>query len=449
LKSEAFLERVLAFLVTDETFCQKYLNLLSKELFESFPILDRIYAALKQYYDKYKVHPPLLDFAQVVTQDPIDGYLAVDEEESDDIVDLLMDFADVPLTARPRVEERLESELMRLGTVKAIREGLTLTQADDFSADEIREIITSLEGAERISFKKNLGSSIAYDLEERWQRRIEERKNKLRIPTFFLDFDGTMRGGVPEKSLCVMLGRQSTGKTTSLIHLAKVAFLCGHPVLYVTLELSKEMVEDRFDACLTDTKTNYLLKYKDQVNEARSRWSSKNGEDIIVVEGEARKFNVATLQYTLDNLARTKKYYPKLICVDYADLMLSDRRYDQRRFELEDIYMALRALAVKGKYILWTASQANRSGAKEDYLRLEHMAESDSKASNADLVVTINLNEEQKARHEAFLFCAKSRFGPDSEKIGVIVQDLEKTNFIITSPSMVNQPVIKPRKLIV
>ena len=100
-----------------------------------------------------------------------------------------------------------------------------------------------------------------------------------------------------------------------------------------------------------------------------------------------------------------------LIIVDYADLMLSRKDYEQSRFELKAITEDLRGLGMELKVPVWTASQSNREGYKANIITSSMVGEAISKIEIADLVLTFS---SKKCLH-----VAKNRNGKDGVTFGV------------------------------
>ena len=76
-----------------------------------------------------------------------------------------------------------------------------------------------------------------------------------------------------------------------------------------------------------------------------------------------------------------------------------------------------------------TATQTNREGAKSSVARMEHVAEDFNRIRIADLVISINANEEEKKKGVARLFFAASR-NQKGDITVYIRQDFERMQFV-------------------
>jgi replicative DNA helicase len=103
---------------------------------------------------------------------------------------------------------------------------------------------------------------------------------------------------------------------------------------------------------------------------------------------------------------------PDLIIIDYADLLTS-KASKEKRDKLDDIYTNLRGLATEMKLPIWTASQVNRSGAREDIIQGDRMAESYSKMMITDFAMSLARNAEDKEGGTGRWHIMKNRYGAD------------------------------------
>ena len=87
---------------------------------------------------------------------------------------------------------------------------------------------------------------------------------------------------------------------------------------------------------------------------------------LYIREYPAGQATVNTIHAHLEKCIQ-QNIEPDLIIIDYADLLTS-KASKEKRDKLDDIYTNLRGLATELKIPIWTASQVNRSGAREDII---------------------------------------------------------------------------------
>ena len=95
------------------------------------------------------------------------------------------------------------------------------------------------------------------------------------------------------------------------------------------------------------------------------------------------------------------------------DLLKSETKYKEKRWDLESISESLRALAQNVGCPLWTATQSNRTGLDAELVSMGSIAESFAKVFVADLVMTLSRTREDKQSNTGRLYVAKNRSGSD------------------------------------
>lgn len=109
----------------------------------------------------------------------------------------------------------------------------------------------------------------------------------------------------------------------------------------------------------------------------------------------------------------------------------------------KQITRKLRALTYKYSIPFWTACQINRDGMKENTPELQHIAESIAIASEADLIVSLHQQPEDKEMNIMRLSFLKSRLGPNGFSINLYFNQanlrFESINESQTSPATIEE----------
>ena len=87
---------------------------------------------------------------------------------------------------------------------------------------------------------------------------------------------------------------------------------------------------------------------------------------------------------------------PDLIIIDYVDLLSSRKRTRERKDEIDDIYTSTKGLAKQLNIPVWSVSQVNRAGAKDDIIEGDKAAGSYDKMMVADLCLSLSRQKEDK-----------------------------------------------------
>ncbi len=235
--------------------------------------------------------------------------------------------------------------------------------------------------------------------------------------------------GWGRKELSVLMGAAKAGKSMSLGDFAKNASLAGFNVLYVTLEVSAAIIADRTDANVSSTPIKdvggkpFDVETKIKAMAAKGKLGLLNFEEF-----PSGMFTPGMLRRLIET-HRTKGWAYDLIVVDYADIMAPDHRSDQERENLRDIYLQLRAIAFEQNAAMLTATQTNREGAKSATAKMTDVAEDFNKVRTADILISLNSTEPERAAGEARLYFAAHRNGKSDFTLR-IKQDRSRMQFI-------------------
>jgi replicative DNA helicase len=132
---------------------------------------------------------------------------------------------------------------------------------------------------------------------------------------------------------------------------------------------------------------------------------------LIVKKFPANSCNPNDIRRHLSFVKNKFGFIPDLMVFDYADIMKSNKLYEERRFEIESIYYDLRNIAEEYNSVNWTASQTTRNWKEKDIIEIEDVDECYKKAAASDVIVSLNQTLEERRSHPqtARLFVSKNR----------------------------------------
>ncbi len=93
---------------------------------------------------------------------------------------------------------------------------------------------------------------------------------------------------------------------------------------------------------------------------------------------------------------------PDLIIIDYIDLLSTRKRNVDRKGEIDDIYTSTKGLARELNIPIWSVSQVNRAGAKDDIIEGDKAAGSYDKMMITDLSMSLSRKKEDKVNGTGF-----------------------------------------------
>lgn len=289
----------------------------------------------------------------------------------------------------------------------AILKCADLIDKNDF--DPVEEIITKAtlvgqnEDAEQYDFWQEADNRMKLR-----QAIISGLVGPTGITTGFKEVDEALyHKGWGRKELTVLMGPAKSGKSMALVTFGMKAALAGYNVLYVSLEVNKNIIADRLEANLSGVKMNDLPTKMKQAHDASIIAATRAGH-LKVHDFASGSFTNNQLRRLLHRYAAAGIKFD-LVIVDYADLMAPDRVSNEPRENSRLIYVGLRGIAHEFNCALLSATQTNRAGFKAATGDMEHVAEDINKVRTVDLMISLNRDEVEKENNEARLFLAASR----------------------------------------
>ncbi len=318
--------------------------------------------------------------------------------------------------------ELVAQKAVRRRLIKASGEISELGYNEETSTEELLEKAEAeLFSVSDQSLKQDL-VSIESILTESFDRMEELHRNKgaLRgIRTGYRDLDN-MTAGLQRSDLVILAARPAMGKTTLVTNLAyNVATIAKQPVLFFSLEMSKEQLVDRMlaDASgvdawnirtgnLSDDDFSKLSEAMGELAEAPIFIDDTPGLSVLEMRTKARR---ATHEHPLG-----------LIVVDYLQLMQSSNSSHQsnRVQEVSEISRGLKLIARELNVPVVALSQLSRSveSRSPQIPQLADLRESGSIEQDADIVMFIYreayYNPETERENITDLIIAKHRNGP-------------------------------------
>ena len=422
--NEPFQTKIAALTMRDPTFVAATHHLLQPGYFENQGEALLVNLLLR-YYAKYRRLPDPTTLLQLIKDDSKAKIIRA--EHLPLVVAALKKLRVTDIADRDFAIDKVAEFARHQAVAKAIYDSVGLLEKKRF--DKIEGLIKQ---AVEIAAENDSGD---YDFFSNISQRTDVRLDKASgalpptgIPTGVLKMDERLyHRGWGRKELTVLLGGAKAGKTMALINFAKSAALLKRNVLYVTLEVSRDIICDRLDACITDTMMTELSKHIHDVNNKVKSLVGKSGR-LEVREYPTGAFSPRDLRRLIERY-RSKGVQFDLVVVDYADIMAPSHRTDDPIENSKGVYMELRALAIEENLAMLTATQTNRTGYTAAVAKAEHVAEDFNKVRLADLMISINASDDERAKGEARLYFTASR-NQESGFTMLVKQDRSRMQFI-------------------
>lgn len=421
-----FQSKIAALWIRDETFYRRTDGLIRAEYFESRAEAALVHIA-SEYHSRYLRLPDRSEWAELIKD--AKAQKAIRDDDIPDMVAALKKALKSPLNGREyavdKVAEFAKSQAIQMAYLKS----LDMVQKGDLAGAEKLMVKAFATGAQAVVQDYDFWN----DVESRSQYRRDKEAGLIKpdgITTGVPKLDKLLYHlGWGRKELSVIMGGAKKGKSTGLLHFALAGSISGANVLYVTLEVAARIIAERMDANVSGIDMQDLnAKLNEVEKNVKDRAAIRKPGCLKVVEFPSGTLTCTELRRVLE-FYRAQGITFDMIVVDYADIMAAEIKTGNDINESKQIWLGLRAIASEENAAVLTATQTNRDGFKADVAKAEHAAEDFNKIRIADLVLSINRTDDEKAKGEARLYFAASRNqqGEFTLKIG---QDLSKMRFM-------------------
>ena len=286
-------------------------------------------------------------------------------------------------------------------------EAAILKSADLLEKGEYGPVEDLVKKAVQIGLQKDLGTDYFADP----RARLEAIKDKNgQVSTGWPSLDKKLFGGFNRGELNIFAGGSGSGKSLFLANLGVNWCEAGMNVLYLTFELSENLVSMRLDSMVTDIPSRDIFKSIDDVEMKVKVIGKKSGAFQVKYMPTGKNAN--------DLRAYIKEYEIKtgrkidVVLVDYLDLMHPiAAKISAENLFVKDKYVSeeLRNLAMELNCIFVTASQLNRSSVEEIEFDHSHISGGISKINTADNLIGIFTSRAMRERGRYQIQLMKTR----------------------------------------
>ena len=297
---------------------------------------------------------------------------------------------------------------------KAILDSADLLEKGEYGACE-----DLVKKAVQIGLQKDLGTDYWADP----RGRLEAIKDKNgQISTGWPSLDKKLFGGFNRGELNIFAGGSGSGKSLFMANLGVNWCLQGLNVMYLTFELSENLVSMRLDSMTSGIPSRDVFKSIDDVELKVKTIGKKSGAFQVKYMPTGKNAN--------DIRAYLKEYEIKtgkrvdVLLIDYLDLLMPNgAKVSAENLFIKDKYVSeeLRNLAMELNTVFVTAAQLNRGAVEEIEFDHSHISGGLSKIQTADNVIGIFTSRAMRERGRYQIQLMKTR---SSSGVGAKV-DLE------------------------
>ena len=431
---------VLKNILTNETYMRKVLPFIKAEYFEG--IYRELFKQSGKFVAKYNKLPSAESFK--IEIDSADNFSDDNHRQAIEIIPELF-------TKEQSDEEWLldatEKWCQDRALFNAVMESISIIDGkhQTLSKNALPDILTKALG---VSFDTNVGHDYLEAFEERYEfyHRDEER-----VPFDIELLNDITKGGLPRKTLNIILAGTGVGKSLAMCHFAAANLTDGRNVLYITAEMAEERIAERIDANLLNVQIDQLTDLsKSMFAEKVYNLSTKTNGKLIVKEYPTGSANVGHMRALLSELKLKKSFMPDIIYIDYLNICASSRMKGMGGAinsynYIKAIAEEFRGLAVEFNVPIVSATQTTRSGYGNSDVGLEDTSESFGLPATADLMIALISTEELEQMGQIAVKQLKNRYndptyykrfviGVDRAKMRLFDADDSQQNLIDDTP---------------
>ena len=392
----SFQIKVISSLLTHKEFLVNINDMLVEDYFDNQAHKWIIKEILK-YYDKYHTTPSM-EILAVELQKCGNEVLQISIKEQ------LKEAYNTSNDDLEYVQEEFSAFCKNQQLKGALLQSVDLLKGGDY--ESIRSLINN---AIKAGQDKNIGHEYAKDIESRYR---EDSRTTIKTP--WDKINELLQGGLGNGDFGLIFGNPGGGKSWSLVALGGHATKLGYNVIHYTLELGEQYVGRRYDAYFSKIGVDKIQKHKDKIENLMGDIKG----NLIIKEFPTGKATMSTIEAHIQKV-KDMGIEPDLIIIDYVDLLSSKRKTVDRKGEIDDIYTSTKGLARELDIPVWSVSQVNRAGAKDNIVEGDKAAGSYDKIMITDVCISLSRQRKDKVEGTGRFHIMKNRYGMDGLTFGV------------------------------
>ena len=307
---------ILKNLFTSDEYIRKVIPYVRDEIFSERE--ERlIFVNIKEYFEKYNKNPThealtiQMNEASGLNQDELSSALHIVSQCKSSIEETPHEF----------LLDETEKWCKDRAVYNAVMDSITIL--DKNSKRDKGEIPELLKDALSVSFDQHIGHDWMENADARYEfYHTEEEK----IP-FDLDLlNKITKGGMPNKTLNIIMAGTGVGKSLFMCHCAANNLMMGKNVLYISMEMSEEKIAERIDANLMNIPLQELSDlpkpmYDKKIKSIRDKTVGR----LVVKEYPTAAAHTGHFRHLLQELNLKKDFVPDVIYIDYLNICASSR----------------------------------------------------------------------------------------------------------------------------
>ncbi len=398
---------ILRHLLNDEAFARRTLPYLKPEYFAD-RVEKTVYQQIDYFIEKYNSLPT----KEALTIE-LDAVSNLTDKEFEECGKYISELDIQQAEDQDWLLKTTEKFCQEKAVYNAIMESIGIIDSNGSEDRDKGAIPELLSDALAVSFDPNVGHDFIEDASERFDfyHRKEEK-----VP-FDLEYMNKITGGgLPRKTLNVLMAGTGAGKSLAMCHMASANLMDGKNVLYITMEMAEEKIAERIDAnllnvTLDDLKTLSKTMYDKKIARVKGKTTGK----LVVKEYPTASAGTGHFRHLLNELKLKKSFIPDIIYIDYLNICMSSRLRNGGNHNSYTLVKAIaeeiRGLAGEQNVPIVTATQTTRSGYGSSDIDLTDTSESFGLPATADFMAALIVTEELDEMGQIMIKQLKNRYG--------------------------------------
>lgn len=414
-------EIILRSFFTNEEYMRRVVPFMDADYFEGTH--KQLFKLFVKYVAKYNNAPTVDSFKITVTESD-DNF-----SDSSQVSELLPKLFEKVDADEDWLMDKTEKWCQDRAVFNAIMESISIIDGKhpSLTKNALPDILSKALG---VSFDANIGHDYLANIDERFDFYHEKEE---RIPFDLEYFNAITKGGLPNKSLNIVLAGTGVGKSLFMCHCAANCLMQSKNVLYITMEMAEERIAERIDSNLLDIPlSNIESLSRENFHTRVSGLINKTTGNLIIKEYPTGQAHAGHFRALLNELKLKKKFTPDIIYIDYLNICSSSRMKGiggsiNSYSYIKAIAEEIRGLAVEFNVPIVSATQTTRAGFSSSDPGLEDTSESFGLPATADLMIALISNDELAENNQIMVKQLKNRYNdPTYHKRFVIGVDRSK-----------------------
>jgi archaellum biogenesis ATPase FlaH len=384
----------------------KYLEAIKKGFYTSEEIDAMHYLATK-FHDKFHESPSLEQMKLLVQR--------AKTEVDPDIIDVVY-HSDLTQYDEEWLTTTAESWIKWRNFDTTLIDTIEFIKTTQVNPDNVDSIITKVKGLINDRNSLTFNSDIGLDFFNPTDH-VQEGVTKTSSGYNFLD--RALGGGYDKDgTLVVYVGEQNIGKSIYLANEAASAVKMGTNTAVITAEMSAHKFMKRIGSNVLSVTMN---EYDDKAK--NTDWLKRKLETVgdgltppgqlFVKQFPTSQATVPDIEAYLKQIEEERKIKLGKIVIDYINILSNYRNPNSENtyLKIKQIAEDLRAMGVRNKWLIVTATQITRSGYNSSDISMSDVAESAGLSHTADVMLGIIQDDIMRASYEYWLKILKIRDG--------------------------------------